>query len=290
MINPVAAACTVTPYNLMYDGSEHTAAFECTGLAGELLTGTLDGTTHTESSYSDIWTFTESSGSYIASGGPINDIITLAPSTTTVDCPTTVLWTGFPLTPCTATVTGAGGLNQDNPIDYYFNTDVGIATADSTYAGDLNHTGSFGTNVFTINKSVVCTITPYTVDYDGLAHTATGECTSPTGDVSAGLDLEISTNHTDPGVYTDTWTFTDPSGEGYDPISGQVTNTINKADASCSIEGWSGTYDGSPHGASGTCTGLWGRSWLPDRLRAYLYKWTRRQRQLVLHRWGWILQ
>ena len=52
------------------------------------LTGTLDGTTHTDDGiYSDSWTFTGTSGNYTASGGPVNDVIwTCIPSTVTVDC------------------------------------------------------------------------------------------------------------------------------------------------------------------------------------------------------------
>jgi hypothetical protein len=36
--------------------------------------------------------------------------------------------------------------------------------------------------------------------------------------------------------------------------SNAATLTVSQRDATCTITGWTGAYDGSPHGASGTCT------------------------------------
>jgi hypothetical protein len=54
-----------------------------------------------------------------------------AASVTTVTCsPTSLTYTGSPLTPCTATVTGSGGLNTTTPVTYGgTNTAAGTATA-----------------------------------------------------------------------------------------------------------------------------------------------------------------
>ena len=65
-----------------------------------------------------------------------------AASTTTVTCPTNVTYTGPAQTPCTANVTGAGGLNQAPTASYSNNINAGTATANASYAGDANHTGS----------------------------------------------------------------------------------------------------------------------------------------------------
>ena len=73
-----------------------------------------------------------------------------ASSTTTVTCPASVLYSGSPLTPCTATATGVGGLSTPVNVTYSNNTDPGTATANATYAGDTNHTGSSGQAIFTI--------------------------------------------------------------------------------------------------------------------------------------------
>ena len=77
-----------------------------------------------------------------------------AASSTVITCPTSATYTGSALTPCTAAVTGAGGLNTTATTTYANNTDAGTATADATYAGDANHNGSTATQVsFTVAKA-----------------------------------------------------------------------------------------------------------------------------------------
>jgi hypothetical protein len=76
--------------------------------------------------------------------------ITPAASKVTVSCPASVIFTGSPLTPCTATFATADGLSGALTVTYTNNTAVGTATASATYAGDANHTGSSGTSSFSI--------------------------------------------------------------------------------------------------------------------------------------------
>ena len=80
-------------------------------------------------------------------------MIAKASSTTTVNCPVIETYTGSPIEPCTATVTGAGGLNQSVPVSYANNTNAGTATASATYGGDANHDTSSGNGAFTIAKA-----------------------------------------------------------------------------------------------------------------------------------------
>ena len=79
--------------------------------------------------------------------------ITKATSTTTVNCPVIETYTGGPIEPCTATVTGVGGLNQSVTVSYTNNTNAGTATANATYGGDANHDGNSGNAAFTIAKA-----------------------------------------------------------------------------------------------------------------------------------------
>ena len=61
------AVCTVTPYDVTYDGSAHTATGTATGVNGEPLSGLdLSGTTHTNAGFykDDPWTFTDVTGNY----------------------------------------------------------------------------------------------------------------------------------------------------------------------------------------------------------------------------------
>jgi hypothetical protein len=74
-----------------------------------------------------------------------------ANTTTTVSCPTSpVTYTGNPIEPCSASVSGPGLTNQSVPVTYTDNTNAGTANASASYAGDANHTGSSGSANFAI--------------------------------------------------------------------------------------------------------------------------------------------
>jgi len=70
-------------------------------------------------------------------------------------------------------------------------------------------------------------VTGYDVTYDGSAHTATGSAMGVVGETLAGLDLS-KTVHTNAGSYTDTWYFSDVTGN-YNNASGTVTDVIEQA-------------------------------------------------------------
>ena len=75
-------------------------------------------------------------------------------------------------------------------------------------------------NIDKANATIV--VTPYSVTYDGRAHTATGTAKGVQGESLSGLDLS-GTTHTNAGDYTgDAWTFTDTTGN-YNNASGTVT-------------------------------------------------------------------
>jgi hypothetical protein len=87
-------------------------------------------------------------------------------------------------------------------------------------------------------------VTPYSVTYDAIAHTATGTATGVAGtNLNAGLTL-TGTTHTNAGTYTDTWNFHDPTGN-YADDTRTVSDVINKAPGSVSINNLpSGPLDG----------------------------------------------
>jgi len=149
-----------------------------------------------------------------------------APSTTTVTCPVGVTYNGDAQEPCTASVTGVGGLNQALTPSYSNNKNAGTATANASYDGDSNHKSSSESKTFTINKAnATISVTPYNVAYDGLAHTASGTATGVLKENLSGLNLS-GTTHTNPGNYAlDSWSFTDATGN-YNPASGSVTDSI----------------------------------------------------------------
>jgi hypothetical protein len=100
-------------------------------------------------------------------------------------------------------------------------------------------------------------VTGYSTTYDGTAHTATGSATGVDGAALSGLDLSRTT-HTAAGTYySDVWQFIDSTGN-YQNVIGTLSDAIGKATASISVTGYSVTYDGNPHTATGSATGLGG--------------------------------
>ena len=90
--------------------------------------------------------------------------------------------------------------------------------------------------------------------YDGTAHGATGSATGVGGVDLAGL--ELGAKFTDAPGGTAHWTFA--GGTNYNDQSGDAAIVINKADATVSVTGYTGVFDGTAHGATGSATGVGG--------------------------------
>lgn len=88
-----------------------------------------------------------------------------------------------------------------------------------------NYVVTLNTATGTINKAdATLTITPYNVPFDNRPHPAKGTAKGVLGGSLYGLDLS-GTVHTAIGTYTDTWTFTDKTGD-YNNASGTIVDTI----------------------------------------------------------------
>src|SRR6185503_9054198 len=111
------------------------------------------------------------------SSGNSSFSISKASSTTVVTCPASPqTYTGAAITPCTAHVTGVGGLDEEvTPVNYSDNVNVGTAGASATYAGDSNHEGSNGNSSFSISKAASTTV----VTCPGTPQTYTGAAITP---------------------------------------------------------------------------------------------------------------
>src|SRR5262249_42861479 len=126
----------------------------------------------------------------------------------------------------------------------------------ASFAGDSSYQSSSGTASVSVAKATASiTVTSYGVTYDGNSHTATGTASRVGGvGLSAGLTLS-GTTHTNAGTYNgDAWSFS--GGTNYNDASGTVNDSIAKAVAIVSVNGYSGTYDGNAHGATGAVTGV----------------------------------
>ena len=139
-------------------------------------------------------------------------------------------------------------------------TNAGSYATDAwTFAGNSNYNATSGTSNDSIAKAdAAIIVTPYSVTYDGAAHTATGTASgveTPTpANLASLLDL-TGTTHTNAGSYaTDAWTFAGNSN--YNATSGTSNDSIAKADAAIVVTPYSVTYNGAAHTATGTASGV----------------------------------
>ena len=127
IINKTTATCNIVGYTGVYDGLSHAASGDCVSAAGAKLPGLNVGQV-----YKDVpggkagWNFINTNVSNAPLTGNVDITLTQASSTVTVTCPDSVTYAGSPLTPCTATATGPGGLNQSLTVSYTNNNDMGI--------------------------------------------------------------------------------------------------------------------------------------------------------------------
>src|SRR5207244_2099333 len=119
-----------------------------------------------------------------------------ASSSTVVSCPTNVTFTGSPLTPCTASVSGAGGLSQTLTVSYSENTNAGTPPPSASHSGDANHQGSSDSTTFAIAKATSTTTVncPASVTYSGSALTPCAASVSGVGGLSQMLTVSYSDN------------------------------------------------------------------------------------------------
>jgi hypothetical protein len=193
-----------------------------------------------------------------------------APSTTVVTCPVSVTYDGSGQTPCTATVTGAGGLDEPVTVSYSHNTDAGTATASASFGGDDNHKPSDDSKTFTIDKatpSVSVSWSGWT--FDGTAHAASGSVSgvgSPAanlgnpdsftyyaGSTTSGTPLPAAPK--DAGTYTVVAHF-NATANYTAADSAEKTVTVSKATPSVSVNWTDWTFDGTAHAASGSVSGV----------------------------------
>jgi hypothetical protein len=138
---------------------------------------------------------------------------------------------------------------------------AGTYSVTATVAEDNNYSAAtsapYGFTIQKANPTIV--VNAYTVTYNGNEHTSTGSATGVASENLAGLDLS-ATAHTNAGTYSDSWTFTDVTGNYYD-ASGTVENTINPKELTITAlnqvkcYGFEFTFTGSEFTSTGLITG-----------------------------------
>ena len=168
-------------------------------------------------------------GNYNAATSATFDItIGKAASATVVTCPAgPFTYDGTAQTPCSASVTGPGGLNQALTVSYANNTNAGTATASASFAGDANHNSSSGSDTFTIGKAAsTTTVTcPAGVTYTGAAQTPCSASVTGPGGLSQALSVSYADN-TSTGTATASASFAGDAN--HNASSGSDTFDIGK--------------------------------------------------------------
>jgi hypothetical protein len=181
--------------------------------------------------------------------------ITPASSSVTVICPVTAqTYTGSPIEPCTASYSTEDGLSGSLTVSYTDNTNVGTATANATYAGDSNHTGSTGSDTFEItpaSSSVTVTCSTSEV-YTG---SPIEPCTASYS-TEDGLSGSLTVNYTDnTNVGTATANATYAGDANHTGSTGSDTFEISQAASTTVVTVSNATYDGNSHGGTAVVTG-----------------------------------
>jgi hypothetical protein len=205
-INPAPITATAGSLNSPFNGSmqspsacmvtgAYTGSLTCANSPSSVgpaagsgtVTPTVSGSGQTNFAITSVtgsWTITSATGT---------------PTVTTVSCPPTAPYTGSAITPCTAMVTGAGGLSQSLTVTYTNNVNAGLAMASASYAGNATYAGSSNSASFTITQaSLTPTVTtvscPPSVVYSGLPETPCTATVTGAGGLNQSLTVTYSNN------------------------------------------------------------------------------------------------
>ena len=257
VITQADAVVSVSGFSGVYDGNAHGATGTATGVKGEPLTSLLNlGSDFTNvPGGTATWTFAGDTN-YKSATGSVGIVITQADAVVSVSGFSGV-YDGY-AHGATGTATGVKG----EPLTSLLNlgsdfTNVPGGTATWTFAGDTNYKSATGSVGIVITQAdAVVSVSGFTGVYNGNPHGATGTATGVKGEPLTS-SLNLGSDFTNVPGGTAHWTF---ASNNYHAQSGDVAITITKADPTVTAAGFTAVYDGSPHGATGTATGVGGVS------------------------------
>ena len=185
-----------------------------------------------------------------------------ASSTTTTMGDGPFTYDGTTHTGGSGTVTGAGTITGTATVTYTGDqVNAGTYHVTAHYAGDTNHEPSDGAAVaIVIGKGASATTTvgagPFV--YDGTTHVGgSGAVTGAGGLSTSATSLTYTGDQVNAGTYYVTAHYAGDAN--HTPSDGAaVAIVINKANATVSVSGYTGVYDGQAHGATGSAKGVGG--------------------------------
>jgi hypothetical protein len=251
-ISQAVATIDVKGKTVTYDGNAHGATGSATGVKGEDLSGLLS----LGSSFTNVpggkatWSFAGNTN-YKADGGSVGIVIGKA-STTTVVSVSNATYDGSQKAG-SATVTGAGGLNQAVSVSYagvsptVYNsssvapTNAGTYSVSATYAESANHLSSSDSKTFTIGQAALTVVADnQSRQYSDPNPSFTGSLSGVVnGDNITAQYTTTATSTSAPGSYTIVAGLNDPNNKlsNYLVTSTNGTLTVTKEDARVNYTG-----------------------------------------------------
>ncbi|MCU7548365.1 T9SS type A sorting domain-containing protein [Chitinophagaceae bacterium LB-8] len=257
-ISKADATFSITGYTGAYDGTEHKASGTATGLNALDLTSLLSfgaGQTNAPGGKAS-WSFA-GNNNYNSTSGEVD--ITLSPINATFSI------TGYTGAydgtehKASGTATGLNALDLTSLLSFGAGqTNAPGGKASWSFAGNNNYNSTSGEVDITLSPiNATFSITGYTGAYDGTEHKASGTATGLNAlDLTSLLSFGAGQTNAPGGKAS--WSFA--GNNNYNSTSGEVDITISKVDAFITVNGYSGVYDGSSHGASGKATGVNGEN------------------------------
>jgi hypothetical protein len=273
IVDKAAPVVTVTESSFTYGSGPYQAQVVVTGVGGEALGGasvTYDGGTglpFNAGTYAVLATYAGSSN-YAASTGTGSLIVRKATPTFVVPGGTVTYDAqphaavailaghyGDPLEPYTLTYNGL----SEPPVN------AGTYQVVATYGGAANYDAASATGTLTIAKATIAlTVAGATLTYDGQPHPAVVNATGVAGEAVGPVVVTYNGSSAPPangGTYAVEASFA--GSVNYAAATKATTITVNPAAPTVSVTGGTFTYDGQPHPAVATATGVAGESLSP---------------------------
>jgi hypothetical protein len=283
-ITKANATIVASGYNGVYDGAAHSATITATGVLGESLSGVVvNAAPHSNvGTYSDGWTFTDSTGNYNSTSGSVVSHITALGITGSFTAANKIYDGNTSATALTRTLTGVIGADDVSLIGgaaSFSNANAGLgktvtltgATLSGAASGNYSLTSVNTTTADITAKAITGNFTAANKVYDGntaatvLTRTLTGVIgaddvsltggTATFGDANAGAGKTVTlTGATLTGAAVGNYSLGSVNTTTANITKATVTITGNGLNGS----GYFGTYDGTAHAATATVTGVGG--------------------------------
>jgi hypothetical protein len=251
-----------------YDGTPHSATGSVTGIGGEALgepaltyNGNVDapadaGAYQVVGIYGGGANYEAASGSATLTINKATPVVNVTGGTFTYDGAEHQ---------ATGTVTGVGGATLQSPRFTYNGSseaprNAGIYDVVAHFDGAANYTVASATTTLTIGQATpAVNVESAMYTFDGNGHPAVGYVTGVPGEAPGPLSFTYNGSTDVPvngGSYTVTASFA--GSTNYVAATGTGTIVITKATPSVTVSGGAFTYDGTPHPATGSATGVGG--------------------------------